>query len=458
MKVIICGAGQVGYQIARHLSAENNNVTVIDQNPDLVRNVTDVLDVGGVAGFASHPEVLERAGARDADMLIAATFSDEINMVACQVAHSVFTVPQKIARIRAQTYLQPTWSDLFRRDHMPIDVVISPEVEIAKVVMRRLESPAAFDSEFFFDGRVRLIGVRLDDQCPIIHTPLKQLTELFTTLKAMVLAVERDGRLHVVSGDDQLFAGDAVYFLSAKEDEKRAMELFGHDAAPVGRVVILGGGNIGLSVAEAIEKSGAGVRAKLIERSRERAEFAAEQLERTIVLNGDGLDAEILAEASISDAGAIVAVTDDAKVNLLSCALAKMAGCERAVALTTEASLNSLTDALGIDALLNPRSTTVSSILRHVRLGRVRAVYSVRDGEAEMIEAQVLATSPIAGKRIRQAGFPPGAIVGAVYSKGEVIMPSGDLVIQDGDLLVVFAKRDAVRQVEQLFRVSIDFL
>ena len=175
-------------------------------------------------------------------------------------------------------------------------------------------------------------------------------------------------------------------------------------------------------------------------------------------MNGDGLDAEILAEASISDAGAIVAVTDDAKVNLLSCALAKMAGCERAVALTTEASLNPLTDALGIDALLNPRSTTVSSILRHVRLGRVRAVYSVRDGEAEVIEAQVLATSPIAGKRIRQAGFPPGAIVGAVYSKGEVLMPSGDLIIQDGDLLVVFARRDAVRQVEQLFRVSIDFL
>jgi len=458
MKVIVCGAGQVGYQIARHLSTENNNVTIVDQNPNLVRNVTDVLDVGGVTGFASHPDVLERAGARDADMLIAATVSDEVNMVACQVAHSVFTVPQKIARVRAQTYLQPNWSDLFRRDHMPIDVIISPEVEIAKVVMRRLESPAAFDSEFFFDGRVRLVGVRLDEQCPIVHTPLKQLTELFSTLRSMVLAVERDNRLHVMAAEDQLFPGDAVYFLTAKEDEKRALELFGHSAAPVGRVVIVGGGNVGLQVAQEIEKSGAGVRAKLIERNRERAEFAAERLERTIVLNGDGLDAEVLAEASISDAGAIVAVTDDPKVNLLSCALAKIAGCERAVALTTEESLNPLTNALGIDALLNPRSTTVSSILRHVRLGRVRAVYSVRDGEAEVIEAQVLATSPIAGKRIRQAGFPAGSIVGAVYSKGKVLMPSGDLVIQDGDLLVVFARREAVRQVEQLFRVSIDFL
>lgn len=457
MKIIICGAGQVGSQIARHLSGEANEVTIIDQDPALVRRVTDAYEVGGVVGFASHPDTLERAGASDCDMLIAATFSDEVNMVACQVAHSVFSVPQRIARIRAQSYLHPRWADLFRREHMPIDVTISPELEVAKVALKRLRNPEAFDLEDFLDGRARLVGTRLLDDCPVLNTPLRQLTELFSTLKAIVVAYRREGELRVASPEDQLFAGDDVYFCAAAEDVTRALSLFGRESKPTQRVVIVGAGNIGLYVAERLEADPDRPRVKMIERDRASAERAAETLERTVVLLGDGLDPVLLEEAAIADADAILCLTNDDKTNLLAAARGKNAGCRVAIALANDPTYAELSDRLGLDALVEPRATTVSSILRHVRRGRVRAVHAVGDQEAEVIEAQVLSTSPLAGKPLRAVNFPGDALVGAVLGRGGLKMPRGDLVIEEGDRVVVFALREAVREVEQLFRVSVDF-
>ncbi len=456
MKLIVCGAGQVGSQIARHLSDEGNAVTVIDNNPNLVRQVTDSLDVSGVVGFASHPNVLSQAGARDCDMLIAATSLDEVNMVACQVAHSVFDVPVKIARVRTGSYLEAEWSDLFRRDHMPIDVIISPEAEVAKVTMRRLGATASFDIEPFFDGKVDFVGLNIDGDCPTVSTPLRQLSELFSTLKCIVVAVRRDGKIWATSADDQLLPGDQIYFVAAREDVQRAFGIFGSENVVAERVVLVGAGNIGLRVAQLIEAK-SGLRAKVIERDRARAEFAADRLDRTIVLHGDALDGELLTEAGIETADAIVALTDDDRANLLSCALAREAGCPIGIALSKDPIFDRLSERLGINALINPRATTVSSILRHVRRGKVRAVYSIGGGEAEVIEAQVMATSPIAGKRIRDVAFPQGSLVGAVLSGGEVVMPRGDLVVKVGDSLVVFAVRSAVHQVEQMFRVSMDF-
>ncbi|MGM0584071.1 MAG: Trk system potassium transporter TrkA [Pseudomonadota bacterium] len=457
MKIIICGAGQVGSQIARHLSGEANDITIVDQDPGLIRRVTDSFDVNGVVGFASHPDVLERAGAEDADMIIAATFADEVNMVACQVAHSVFSVPQKIARIRAQSYLESRWADLFRREHMPIDVIISPELEVARVAMRRLSSPEAFDIENFLDEQVRLVGTRLGEDCPVINTPLRQLSELFSTLKAIVVAFRREGVLHVASPGDQLMPRDDVYFIAAREDVQRTLHLFGRESPAPERVVIVGAGNVGLSVARMLEARAGRPRVKMIEADRTKAERAAEALERTIVLMGDGLDPALLEEANIRDADAILCLTNDDKTNLLAAARGKALGCRVAIALSNDPSFGQLISRLGIDALLTPRATTVSSILRHVRRGRVRAVYSVGDAEAEVIEAQVLATSPIAGKPLRQAGFPENSLVGAVLGRRGVMMPSGDLVVEEGDRVVVFARRDVVREVEQLFRVSVDF-
>jgi trk system potassium uptake protein TrkA len=456
MKVIVCGAGQVGSQIARHLSDEGHAVTIIDTNALLVRNVTDALDVAGVVGFASHPDILSRAGARDTDMLIAATSMDEVNMVACQVAHSVFEVPTKIARVRADSYLEAEYSDLFRRDHLPIDVIISPEAEVAKLTMRRLASTGAFDIEPFLGGAVDFVGIKLDEDCPVINTPLRQLSELFSTLRAIVVAVRRDDKVWVTRSDDQLFAGDEVYFLAAHEDLNRTIEIFGRKNLSAQRIVVVGAGNIGLRVARQIEGMPK-LRCKMIERDRARAEFAADNLERTIVLNGDALNAEILAEAGIAEADAIVALTEDDRTNLLSCALAGQAGCPISIALTNDPTFERIAAPLGVNALINPRAVTVSSILRHVRRGRVRAVYSIGRGEGEVIEAQVMATSPIAGKRVRDISFPPGSIIGAVQSSGKLVMPQGDTVIQVGDLLVMFAVRAAVHPVEQLFRVSPEF-
>ena len=457
MKVIICGAGQVGWQIARHLSGEHNDVTVVDNNPDLVRRATDTLDVQGIAGFASYPDVLERAGAKDADMLIAATHSDEVNMVTCQVAHSVFAIQRKIARLRSQSYLTAIYSDLYRRDHLPIDVVISPEREVAAAAMRRLSAPAAFDTETFMGGKAQLLGVTVDDNCPIMNTPLRQLTDLFSTLRAIVVGVRREGTLFAPEPDDQIFAGDSCYVFAHVEDVDRTMEVFGKTQKTQDRVVIVGGGNVGLEVARALEKRKTRTRAKVIERSRAQAERAAEALERTIVLNGDGLDAALLKEAGIARADAMLAITDDDKTNMLSAVRAKAEGCPLAIALINDPTLVPLMEPLGIDAYINPRATTLSSILRHIRHGRVRQVYSIGDAEAEVIEAEVLSTSPMSGQRLRDIDFPEGVLVGAVLKNGKVMRPTGTLRIEEGDVIAMFAMAADVPEVERLLQVSIDF-
>ncbi|MBU2962314.1 Trk system potassium transporter TrkA [Citreicella sp. C3M06] len=457
MKVIICGAGQVGWQIARHLSGERNDVTVVDSNPDLVRRATDTLDVQGIAGFASYPDVLEKAGARDADMIIAATYSDEVNMVTCQVAHSVFAIPRKVARLRAQSYLTAIYSDLYRRDHMPIDVVISPEKEVAEAAQQRLEAPAAFDTERFLDGGAHLLGLTIEADCPIVNTPLRQLSDLFSTLRAVVVGIRRDGTLFAPEPRDQIFAGDSCYIISHKDDIHRTLEIFGKSQKKQERVVIIGGGNVGLAVASALEKRTDRIRAKVIERDRPRAERAADALERTIVLHGDGLDAGLLTEAGIERADAVLCVTADDKTNMLAAVRAKAAGCPYAIALVNDPTLIPLMEPLGVDAFINPRATTVSSILRHIRHGRVRSVYSIGDAEAEVIEAEVLSTSSLAGKQIREIDFPEGVLVGAVCKDDKVVKLTGELRIEDGDRVVIFALSKDVAQVEKLLQVSIDF-
>ncbi|MEM9781742.1 MAG: Trk system potassium transporter TrkA, partial [Pseudomonadota bacterium] len=435
MRVVVCGAGQVGSQIARHLSDEGNTVTVIDSNAALVRRLSDMFDITGFVGFASHPSVLKRAGVEDCDMLIAATSMDEVNMVACQVAHSVFQVPTKIARVRTEDYLEDEWSDLFRREHLPIDVIISPETEVARATLRRLGATAAFDVEPFLDGMVNFVGIRLDEDCPVTNTPLRQLTELFSTLRARVVAVRREGRLFAVSAEDLLFPHDEVFFIAAREDVQRTFGIFGKENRVTSRLLIVGAGHVGLRVAREIEER-QGQRAILIERDRDRAERAAERLNRTVVLNGDALDTGILDEAGIEDADAIVALTDDDRTNLLSCAMAEQTKPLISIALAKDPSFERLAEPLMIDALIDPRATTVSSILRHVRRGKIRAVYSIANGAGEVIEAQVMSTSALAGKRLRDIDLPAGAIVGAVRTGDRVHMPRGDTVIGVGDVLV----------------------
>ena len=457
MKVIICGAGQVGWQIARHLSGERNDVTIVDSDPDLVRRATETLDVQGLAGFASYPDVLENAGARDADMIIAATFSDEVNMVTCQISHSVFDVPRKVARLRSQSYLDAIYSDLYRRDHMPIDVVISPEREVAAAALKRLSAAAAFDTETFLDDQAQLLGLRLDENCPVINTPLRQLTDLFSSLRIIVVGIRRKNILYAPEAGDQIFPDDEVYVMCHVEDSARALEVFGKAQGKRDRVVLIGGGHVGLSIAKSLEQQERRTRAKIIEKNRDIAEFAASELEKTIVLNGDGLDARLLEEANISKSDVILAVTNDDKTNMLAAVRAKTLGCPRSVVLVNDPSHVPLMGAMDIDAFINPRATTVSSILRHIRHGRVKGVYSIGDAEAEIIEAQVLSTSPLSGQRIKDIDFPEGVLVGGVLKEGKLVMPKASLRFDEGDVIALFAVSKDIPEVERLLQVSIDF-
>jgi trk system potassium uptake protein TrkA len=458
MKVIICGAGQVGEQIARHLSFEKNDITVIDNNSELIGHLSNTLDISGITGCASHPDILEAAGARDCDMIIATTKSDEVNMVVCQVSHSIFSIPRKIARIRSQSYLETNYSDLYRAEHLPIDVIISPEKEVAAAAVSRLETPSAFEIETFLNGGAQLIGISLNSNCPVINTPLRQLSELFSNLSAIVLGVRRNAKLFVPKPEDQLFSGDQVYVFSTIIDRQRTLEIFGKDMKRGNRLIIVGGGNVGLNVAKTLEQTDRNkFHCKLIEKNRGQAETVADSLERTVILNGDGLDLSLLEEANIGQVDAILAVTDDDKTNLLTCTRAKSSGCPLAICLVNDSSLNSLLEPMGIDAYINPRATTVSSILRHIRHGRVRAVYSVGDAEAELIEAQVLGTSPLAGKILKDIDWPKEVLVGAVMKKDEIIIPKSDTVFSEGDIIILFYRTKDFEQVEKLLEVGMNF-
>lgn len=457
MKVIVCGAGQVGFNIAHYLASENNDVTVIDQRPELIRKISDTLDVQAILGYASHPSVLEQAGAGDADMIIAVTHADEVNMVACQVAHSLFNVPTKIARVRSQSYLQPMWTTLFSRDHMPIDVIISPEIEVARAITRRLQVPGAIDVIPLANDKVRLIGVRCTEICPLINTPLRQLTVLFPDLNIVIIGIVRGGKAMVPTPEDQMLDGDEVYFVVDTAHVDRALSAFGREETEARRIVIFGGGNIGLFLAQQIEAEHPGASVKVIDNDKERAEFVAKTLHRTVVLHGDVLDPEILHEASVAAAETVVSVTNDDETNILAALLAKRYGARRAMTLINKTTYGALMGPLGVDVVISPRAITVSNILQHVRRGRIHAVHSLHEGFGELIEADALETSSLVGKPLRDVRLPHGVLLGAVVRDGQVISPRGATVVQAGDRVVLFAAADSVKKVEKMFSVRLEY-
>jgi len=457
MKVIICGAGQVGYNIARYLAGENNDVTVIDQRPELIRKISDSLDVRAVLGHASHPDVLDAAGIQACDMLIAVTYHDEVNMVACQVAHSLFEVPTKIARVRNQSYMYSEWGNLFSREHLPIDVIISPEIEVARAVTRRLRVPGALDIIPLADNKVQLIGVRCTDHTPVVNTPLRQLSVLFPDLQLVVIGIVRNDRPVVPAADDQMLPGDDVYFVVSTDHTPRAMAAFGHEESQTRRLLVLGGGNIGLFLVQQIEAEHPEIAAKIIELDKERAEYVAKSLSRSVVLHGDALDPEILEEAGVAATETVVAVTNEDETNILASLLAKRHGARRAISLQNKTSYTPLVNTLGVDVVVNPRGITVSNILQHVRRGRIHSVHSLHEGFGELIEADAMETSPLVGRPIREVKLPQGVVLGAIVRGGEVIIPRGHTVVQGGDRVVLFAATAAVRKVEKMFSVRLEY-
>lgn len=457
MKVIICGAGRVGYGIAERLSQEGNDVSVIDTSASLISAITETLDVSGVVGHGAHPNVLAKAGADQAEMIIAVTLHDEINMVACQVAHSLFKVPTKIARIRSQSYLAPEYSDLFSRDDMPIDVAISPEIEVGKMVLRRISFPGATDVVRFADDRIVMLAIECMEDCPVVNTPLQQLTELFPDLMATVTGVYRDGKLFVPRSGDELQTGDLAYVVCDATHVRRTLSLFGHEEQEAARIVIAGGGNIGLFVAKAIEEFQPRTRIKIIESDRERAVLIADELRNSVVLHGSALDQKLLQQADIQDADLVVTLTNNDQINILGGVMAKALGCKHNLVLLNDPSYQDLIRSMEIDAHINPRAVTISSILQHVRKGRIRRVYAVQRGAAEVIEAEALETSPLVGRPFRDLHLPEGIRIGAILRDGKVVRPDGDVRIKAKDRVVLFATVEAVRHVQQLFRVSIQY-
>jgi trk system potassium uptake protein TrkA len=456
MRVIVAGAGQVGANIARYLAKVGNDVTIIDQSAELAQRIGDALDIQAIVGHAALPSTLEQAGAADADLLIAVTHVDEVNMIACQVAHSLFNVPTRIARIREQDYLRGRFQDLFRREHIPVDVVISPEVEVANAIALRLAVPGALSVVPFADDLVRLVALRIPETASVIDTPLRQLTHLFPDLHLVCVGIVRGDAFFVPGGDDQILVEDEVYFVCETAHLARALPVFGHEEQGGNRLVIVGGGNIGLRLAEVLEESHPETSFKLIEANPARAAFVADRLAHASVLCGDGRARDLLLEAGAGTASAVVTVTNDDDINIMAALMAKQLGCRRAMALVTRSDYEMVTSEIGIDVLINPRDTTVSSILGHIRRGRIRSVHTIRDGAAEVFEAEALETSPIVGQPLKDLRA-PGLVVGAVVRERTMIAPRGDTVVRAGDRVILAARAETVKRVEQLFAVRLDY-
>jgi trk system potassium uptake protein TrkA len=451
MRVIVCGAGQVGSTIARHLATEGIDVTVVDISPDQARRADESYDVRGMVGHASHPEVLERAGARDADMLIAVTRSDEINMVACQVAYSLFKVRRRIARVRHHGYLKPIWQGLYASDQLPIDVIISPEVEVANGIVRRLRTPGAFDTVALADGRIQLLGVHCNTRaCSLVGRRMKELSSSGGS-GIVIGAIVRDGQAFVPRAEDHVQHGDDVYVITETSQLDRVMTFLGHQEQVARRIVIVGGGNVGLNLASRIARHAPYVSLKVVEHTRERAEFISRELgDAAVVIQGDALDKEVLIEANVQSADTIITVTNDDETNIFASVLAKREGCSRAITLVNKTSYEHVLPALGIDAVVSPSAITISTILRHVRHRSISALYTLREDFGEVIQATAQEGSRLVRGSLKDAKLPDGMLVGAIVRGGEVIIPTSSTRVNPGDSIIAVVAYQALRKAEAI--------
>ena len=458
MKVIICGAGEVGKTIAEHLSKEDNDVTVIDQSQENISEINDTLDVNTIIGSGSQPSILDKAGARNAEMIIAVTQSDEINMIACEVANSQFNVPLKVARVRDQDYLDPNYQSLFSKNQISVDLIISPELEVAEAIRRRLIAPGAFDIIPFSEKKIVLLGIKIEKNCPLINNTTKNISLSFADLKMNIVSITRKNSIIVPGDNDKIKIGDSVYVVADTEHLNRVMIAFGHEETKANSVIIVGGGNIGVSLAKKLEDSKFGAKTKLIELNKKRAETITSKLNDTLIINGNSLDPEILKEAKIFETETIIPVTNKDEVNILTSLLAKKQGCKKTITLINDSTYRSMLEPLGIDVVLSPKSITVSRILSYIRKGKIRQVYSVKEGEGEVMEADAVA-STIVNKKIGDLKLPNGVKLGAILKKknNEVVIAKDDVIIESGDRIILFSLSKMIKKVEKLFSVSFGF-
>ena len=455
MNIIVCGAGKVGYTISKQLSAQGHSITVIDQSSELIQKINDTLDVKGIVGRASFPSVLDKAGANEADMIIAVTRNDETNMVVCQIAYSIFNISKKIARIRSQEFLGSKWNKLYSKSNLPIDVIIMPELEVAKSLKRKLEAPGALDNVPFADDRIKVLEIAIDEKCPIVNTELQKLTKTYSKLNANVMGVVRNGKFVILKKQDQLIVGDKAYLVVKSDQLNKLLQIFGHEETKASKILIIGGGNIGFNLAKDLEETVEGIRIKIIEKNKERAELIASELNNSIVINGDGLDEEILKEANLDEIETVLCLTNDDEDNIMASVLAERSSPnKRTIALVNKQNYSLLQSSLNIDDLVDPRMMTVSTILKHVHKGTIQTVYTLLDGEYEFIEAEILEDSELINTSIKDSNLPKEIRIGAIVRKKEVIIPNSKFKFEKKDLVVFLCKRDQLSIVENLFRIS----
>ena len=454
MNIIICGAGRVGFSISSQLSKQGHSVTVIDKNSEDIQKINDSQDAKGIVGIATYPSVLEKADAKNVDMIIAVTRNDETNMVVCQIAHSLFNITRKIARIRSKEFLKPIWKGLFTKENLPIDIIISPEFEVAKSLYRKLEAPGSIDNIPFANDAVRLLEIQIDGKCPVINTSLSKLSEIFSDLQANVLGVLRNDKFVIFKKTDKLLKDDKAFILTNSKQVDRTLSIFGKDEKFAKTILIIGAGNIGLDLAKFLEEDEQRPRIKIIEKNKERAETIASELNETIVIKGDCLDESLLKEINIDEIDTVLSLTDDDEVNIMSALLCKKKGVRRTIAIANSSNYSLLQSSLKIDDIVDPRMTTVSTILKHVHKGKIESVYTLDNGDYEVIEAKILESSELLNQKLSKAKIPDGIKIGLVVRDRRVFVPTKETVFNLNDTVILLSSRENLTKIEELFKIS----
>lgn len=451
MKIIIVGAGEVGFHIAQRLSEENQNVVLIDKDPQKIKRITENLDVQTFLGGGTSPQVLRDAGIKDADMLVAATDSDEINLISCVLARNLNPYMLKVARIRNPEYMEE--KELFGQDHLGIDRVINPESEMVEAILRLMEIPGASEVIDFVGGQVKLIGLTVTEDNPFVGHKLVSLRGLEE--KLLVGAIARGDQVLIPRGDDIIQADDLVYVVVRRDELEPILRLFNPQEKALRRVIIVGAGETGAALATALD--GTKIKTKIIDKNNERCTRLAETLERVIVINGDGTDKDLLREENIGDVDFMVAITGDEESNILISLLAKGLGVKKTITRISKLSYIPLVSAIGIETVVSARLSAVRAILQHIRRGKIVSVAPLKGEHAEAIEAEALETSDIVNVPLSDVNMPKGALVGAIVRDEQVIIPKGDSIIRPKDHLIIFALQQTIPKLEKLLTVKLEY-
>jgi trk system potassium uptake protein len=453
LKVLIVGAGEVGFHIASHLARENKDVVIIDKDPAAIRHVSDNIDVQVVNGPGSSPVILEEAGIKEAEILLAVTDSDEINLVACLVANLISPSTKKIARIRHADY--DKYNETFREHAPHIDTLINPEVEVVKTIDRLIKVPCAAEVEEFSDGRVKFVGIHLDKSARLVGVRLSDIYAVTGKQSPLISAVVRDEELIIPRGNHKLNAGDLIYFISEKDRLIESLSIFDKHVEPIDRVMIIGGGSIGFRLATLLEEDS--VYTKIIEKNPDRCTELAEKLNKAVVLHGDGSDQELLRAENVRNMDVVVTLTNDEETNILTSLLAKRMGAPKIITKISKFSYFPLMSMIGLEQVVSPRLSAINTIIQHIRRGKVLSTKSIRDEQAEIMEAVALETSDIVGKPIKEISIPEGALVTGIIRNDTVIIPTGESVIKPGDRIIIFAKRQAIPKIEKILAVKLEY-